>query len=215
MVQTLSIGVFRLDADAQDAEDPAGAAGEDLVAGGQRGDAPSRRRCFASRRALQAVLGETWGWLPEEVPMWPDPGGRVGDSRTGPHISVAHRGEYCVVGAATACSIGVDIVRIGAAPPPFLLDKILPSQARHEVAAAPPHAQPREFALWWCRTMAAVRACGVGLEDAERSLALAPQRTATLGPHLAVAVAGLTGEPFDVRWYSGVSPRISLAGVGS
>lgn len=214
MAPLVSIGVFRLDADEHGAGDPAGpAAGEPALRAG-RGEAVSRGGALTGRRETRGVLAEVLGCLPEEVPLWPGPAGTGDDSRSGAYVCVAHRGAHYAVGAATACSVGVDIVRVGAPPPRLLVDRFLPRRARHEVTAAPPHAQPLAFALWWCRMMAAVRACGAGLEDAERSLALAPQRTAAFGPDLVVGVAGVTGEPFDVRWHGAANSRSRLAGVG-
>lgn len=213
MALLLSIGAFRLDADMHGADDHTGLAADDVVMAGHSRDGESRRRFLASRRAFRAVLGEATGFPPEDVPVRLDPAGGPGGYAAGVHFSVAHRGDHYVVGATTACSIGVDIVRIGAPPPPVLVERVLPPQARDEVTSLPPGAQPREFALWWCRIVAAVRACGAGLDDAARCLALAPQRTATVGDDLAVAVAALTGEPFGVEWHSGSRAGVQLAGV--
>lgn len=153
----------------------------------------------AAGEAVREVLGATTGRAPEDIQIRH---GRNGKPAVldGPHFSMSQRNGVCVVVTSDAHPVGVDLERVPDRLPTPLLELVLPPAARRAVLAADEAERPRQFALWWCRMTAAVRACGAGLDEAAACLSAAPQRVGLLRSDLAVAVAAVDDRPLEVEW---------------
>jgi 4'-phosphopantetheinyl transferase len=175
---------------------------EDLALAAHIMDRQQRQRFLAARREIRLELGRILGLSPAEVPFRRGRNGKPEVEGASVHFSVASRDAACAMAICPSRPVGVELARVPECTPVPLLQQILPTRARRAVLAADPNKQPREFALWWCRVEAAVRACGAGLNEADACLDSAPQEARGVGPSLvaAVALAGRTA-PLDVRWY--------------
>jgi 4'-phosphopantetheinyl transferase len=193
------VAVHLLDLDTVPAE-PADVPDGDLAAAEHIGDHRERRRFLARRGAVRRLLGQALELPPAEVPV---ERGRNGKPEVpgGPvHFSVAARDATCAVALDGAHPVGVALAPVPDEPPLPLVQHVLPPQARQAVLGAPPTDQALEFALWWARAEAAVRARGAGLGEAGTCLEAVPQEARTVGTGLALAVARDAPAPAEVRW---------------
>jgi phosphopantetheinyl transferase len=156
------------------------------------------QRFTAARQAVREVLGAEIGREPEDVQIEHGRNGKpiVPD---GPHFSMSRCGRFCVVVTCDAHPVGVDVERVPDRLPTALLN-MMPAQAQRAVLAAEEPDRPRQFAFWWCRMTAAVKACGAGLDEAAACLAAAPQRIGLLLSDLAAAAAAIDAQPPEVEW---------------
>ena len=195
------LSVVLIDLDACGPADASALAAEDLAAGKPIADSDRRRRFLAARREVRVLLGRITGQPPAEVRLLRGRNGKAEMEGTPIHFSVSTRGGTCAIATSSVHPVGVELAPVPARPPLPVLRQILPPRARLAVLAAEAVEQPREFALWWCRVEAAVRACGAGLDEAAACLAAAPQDARVVEPDLAAAVAVVGGNPtLDVRW---------------
>jgi hypothetical protein len=194
-----AVAVHLLDLDTVPAE-PDDVPGGDLAAAEQIGDDRERRRFLARRGAVRRLLGQALELPAAEVPV---ERGRNGKPEVpgGPvHFSVAARDATCAVALNGAHPVGVALAPVPDEPPLPLVQHVLPPQARQAVLRARPAEQGLEFALWWARAEAAVRARGAGLGEAGPCLEAVPQEVRTVGTDLALAVARDAPAPAEVRW---------------
>ena len=178
-----------------------------------------RRRFMTSRAAVRELLGPIAGESPRELAIGRNRHGKPQRKGGGPHCSLSRSGRHCAVATSTH-PVGVDIEAIDSKQPSgALIEHFLPSPARRAILAAPPAARPREFAMWWCRIEAAVKAWGIGLDSAADCLATSYQQTALPDAGLSVAAATSKTAPFDIRWQRDnvpILPHLTLAdGVSS
>jgi len=183
---------------------------QDLAVAAHITDEQRRRWFLASRREVRVALGEILGLPPAAVPIQRGRNGKPEVEGTPVHFSVSTRDAACVVATSLTDPVGVELARVPARTPVPVLQQILPSRARSAVLAVEVDEQPREFALWWCRVEAAVRACGAGLDEAAACLDTAPQVAREVGPELVAAVA-LAGRPAlpDVHWQIGAPDGVA------
>jgi 4'-phosphopantetheinyl transferase len=195
------LSVVLIDLDARSQADATALAAEDLSAGTPIADSERRRRFLAARREVRVLLGRITGQHPAEVRIVRGRNGKAELEGTPIHFSVSTRGATCAIATSGAHPVGVELAPVPARPPLPVLRQILPPQARLAVLAAEAADQPREFALWWCRVEAAVRACGAGLDEAVACLTAAPQDARVVEPDLVAAVAVVSRDSsLDVRW---------------
>jgi phosphopantetheinyl transferase len=196
----LSVVLLDLDAVAP-VDDLSALPPEDLAVASHITDGQRRRRFLAARREVRLTLGQIVGVPPAAVPIRRGRNGKPLVEGTPVHFSVATRGAACAIATALNHPVGVEVARVPHETPAPVLGQLLPPSARSAVLAAEPDEQPREFALWWCRVEAAVRACGAGLDEAATCLDAAPQEARVFGPDLVAAVALARRTPLlDVWW---------------
>jgi 4'-phosphopantetheinyl transferase len=204
MTAPSDVSVALLDLDATDAvADPATLPAGDLAVAGHITDAQARRRFLAARLEVRLALAEILGMPPAAVPIRRGRNGKPEVAAgTALHFGVATSDAACAIATSRTHPVGVKLARVPDRTPVPVLWQILPPTARAAVLAAGPNEQPREFALWWCRVEAAVRACGAGFDEAAACLDAAPQEARAAGPDLVVAVAlAHRPVPLDgVRW---------------
>jgi 4'-phosphopantetheinyl transferase len=197
----IEVHVIALDLTVPEAGDAAGLSAEDLRRAARIRLADGRRAFLAAHRSLRAMLGARLGCAPEDVPITTTGiAGRPALTVPGPAFSLARRGDWCAIALSDDCAVGVDVEPIRPLPSTDLVAALLPTEGRDAVAAASPSDRDAVFLRWWTRVEAAVKACGMGLDDAHTCLARAPQRICEAVPGLAVAVAGLTMAPLLVDW---------------
>ena len=195
-----------LDLDATDPVDDATALPtEDLAVAGHITDERRRRWFLAGRRKVRLRLASILGVPPAQVPLQRGRNGKPEVAGAPVHFSVAARDAACVLATSLTHPVGVQIAPVPDRTPVPVLRQILPATASSAVLAAEPDRQPQEFALWWCRVEAAVRAFGAGLDEAAACLATAPQEARSVGPDLVAAVALASRRaPLDaVHWRLG------------
>jgi 4'-phosphopantetheinyl transferase len=130
-----------------------------------------RVRYLAAHVALRHILSGYIGRRPSEVrygrarcPRCDVPHGRpilVGP-HSAPHFSLAHSGEYALVGVA-AHPIGVDVESVPAAGTVETVVGQLHPAERVEIRSSAPENRPRVFAEIWCRKEAYLKAVGIGI----------------------------------------------------
>lgn len=196
----VSVALLDLDDTGYAAEDPFGLTPGDLTDGVHIGDTVQRRRFLATCREVRLLLGDALDRPPAEVAIRRGRNGKPEIDGAPLHFAVASRGASCAVTLSSAHPVGVQMAPVRADPPAAILMSVLPARVRFAVLNAPAEVRPREFALWWCRVEAAVRASGSGLDEAQACLAATPQEARLLGLELAVAVAGRTVAHRGVRW---------------
>jgi 4'-phosphopantetheinyl transferase len=162
---------------------------EDLAVAAHITDPQRRRRFLATRSRVRIELGRAVGLSPAEVPIQRGRNGKPEVTDGAVHFSVTTRDAACAIAISPAHPVGVELALVPDRTPVPVLRQILPLRARAAVLATEPHEQPREFALWWCRVEAAVRACGAGLDEAAACLDTVPQEARVVGSDLVAAVA--------------------------
>ena len=206
MTRPSHCSVELLDLDATDPVDDATALPtEDLAVAGHITDERRRRWFLAGRRKVRLRLASILGVPPAQVPLQRGRNGKPEVAGAPVHFSVAARDAACVLATSLTHPVGVQIAPVPDRTPVPVLRQILPATASSAVLAAEPDRQPQEFALWWCRVEAAVRAFGAGLDEAAACLATAPQEARSVGPDLVAAVALASRRaPLDaVHWRLG------------
>jgi phosphopantetheinyl transferase len=196
----ISVLLFDLDAVAP-VDDLSALPADDLAVASHIADGQRRRRFLAARREVRLTLAQIVGMPPAAVPIHRGRNGKPLVADMPVHFSVATRGAACAIATALHHPVGVEVARVPHQTPAPVLGQLLPPSARSAVLAAAPDEQPREFALWWCRVEAAVRACGAGLDEAAACLDVAPQEARVFGPDLVAAVAiAHRAADLDVWW---------------
>lgn len=196
------VSVVLLDLDAiAPVDDLSALPADDLAVASHIADGQRRRRFLAARREVRITLAQIVGVPPAALPIQRGRNGKPMIEGTPVHFSVATRGAACAIATAPNHPVGVEVARVPHQTPAPVLGQLLPPSVRSAVLAAEPAEQPREFALWWCRVEAAVRACGAGLDEAAACLADAPQEARVFGPDLVAAVAlANRAAVLDVWW---------------
>ena len=211
MIEAGTVWVVVLDLDARpDVDHLEALPTEDLAVAAHIADPQRRSRFLAARSRVRIELGRAVGRPPADVTIRRGRNGKPEVAGAAMHFSVSARDAACAIAISSAHPVGVELARVPDRTPVPVLRQILPPRARAAVLAADPDEQPREFALWWCRVEAAVRACGAGLDEAATCLDTVPQEARVVGPDLVAAVAvAHRSAPLD-----GVSWRLEvLAGA--
>ena len=190
MIDSGKVSVVVLDLDARsDIDDLETLPTEDLAVADHITDPQRRRRFLATRSRVRIELGRAVGLPPADVPIRRGRNGKPEVEGAAVHFSVAARDAACAIAISATHPVGVELARVPEHTPVPVLRQILPLRARSAVLAADANEQPREFALWWCRVEAAVRASGAGLDEAAACLDMVPQESRVVGPGLVAAVA--------------------------
>lgn len=205
----VSVALLDLDHTGYASEDPAGLTDEEVRAAGHISDQVERQRFLATRRHVRMLLGEVLECAPGQVAIRRGRNGKPEVADLPLHFGVASRGACLAVAVSDVHPVGVELAPVRDDPPITALMTVLPARVRFDVLNAAPDARAREFALGWCRIRAAVKACGAGLDEAERCLDAAPQDAHLMGTGLAIAVASPAVGRARVRWAEPVSFQVA------
>ncbi len=163
---------------------------------------PQKRASFVAARVfLRGVLSAELGRPAWDIAIATKPGGKPYLVGGGLEFNVSHCPGWCAVAISRCAAVGVDVEPVKPFPGMGEVARnFFPAEALREYENADVQERPAVFFRWWVRIEAALKARGLGLDEAPRCLEGVVCRVAEGPGGVVLGAAAAGADPLRFTW---------------